>query len=127
MADEDMERPVTRRELKEELEKLEKRLEENLDEKLEVKLEEKLEKKLEEKLEEKLAPIHAVLLRLVAHAEQTNRRFDELEHRITVESKSAIEWGVAQVRAITDAYQDLPRRVTRLEAKVFPPRRTRRK
>ena len=37
------------------------------------------------------------------------------------------EWTASNIRALDDKYRDLPARVTRLEAKVFPPRRARRR
>jgi hypothetical protein len=96
----DMERPVTRRELKEELGTLEAKID-ALDAKLE-------------------AWGGALLARMDAMR-------TELVTEIARQSRAAMEWRRDQFRAVDDKYADLPGRVTRLERKVFPPKRARRR
>jgi hypothetical protein len=100
----DMERPVTRRELKEELGKLEEKIDAKID-------------ALDAKLE---AWGGALLARMDAMR-------TELVTEIARQSRAAMEWGGDQFRAVDDKYADLPGRVTRLERKVFPPKRARRR
>ena len=55
---------------------------------------------------------------------------DEMAEQRT-EMKRLLQAGIEQfqrsLRVFDDPYRDLPERVTRLEAKVFPPKRTRRR
>jgi hypothetical protein len=105
----DMERPVTRRELKEELGKLEARFDTKL---------ERLETRLDAKLDFKIDTWGGALL----------ARMDAMRAELIIEmarqTKAAMEWALEQFR---DRYADLPRRVARLEGTVFPPKRARRR
>lgn len=92
--DDDMDKPVTKRELHEALEIWGGALEARLDAKIDSKLD-------------------AMGARLSAElAQHTNRILDTM-YEVT--------------GAIDEKYSDLPARVTRLEAKVFPPKRQRRR
>jgi hypothetical protein len=92
--DDDMDKPVTKRELHEALEIWGGALEARLDAKIDSKLD-------------------AMGARLSAElAQHTNRILDTM-YEVT--------------GAIDETYSDLPARVTRLEAKVFPPKRQRRR
>jgi hypothetical protein len=129
----DMSTPVTRGELKAELEQFEIRLEQRLEDKLERKLEDKLEDKLERKLERKLEDKFDQKLglwggALMARIDGLERRFDVfegMEQRLLAElarhARAIQESMSAQISAIDEKYADLPPRVTRLEAEVFPP------
>jgi hypothetical protein len=113
----DMERPVTRRELKEELGKFEARLDAKLDAKLD-----RVEAKAEfARIDAKIEAWGGALLARM-DAMMIEMRADMARH-----TKAAMEWALEQFRAVDDKYADLPRRVTRLEGKVFPPRRARRR
>jgi arsenate reductase-like glutaredoxin family protein len=74
-----------------------------------------LEDRLAERLEDRLAERLAQTL--------GQRLSDEFARW----AKALDEMWRSQFRAVDDKYADLPPRVTRLEAKVFPPRRTRRR
>lgn len=114
MSDEtDMERPVTRRELKEELGKLDAKLDAKLD-----RVEAKAEfARLDAKIDAACGALLARMDQIVA----------EMRAEMTRQTKAAMEWALDQFRVVDDKYADLPRRVTRLEGKVFPPRRARRR
>lgn len=104
-SDDDMDKPVTKRELHEALEiwggALDARLEAKLDARLGA---------FEARVD---AKIDAVGARLSSElAQHTNRILEEV-HQI--------------IGAVDEKYRDLPPRVTRLEAKVFPPKRQRRR
>lgn len=114
----DMERPVTRRELNQQVD----RLDSNIDlTRRELKLE---ADRLDGKIDRLDAKIDAVCGALLA-------RMDAIVAEMRVEmgrqTKAAMEWALEQFRAVDDKYADLPRRVTRLEGKVFPPKRARRR
>lgn len=127
----DMSTPVTRGELREELAQLEIRLEQ--------KLEQKLDQKLDQKLTERLAHLAtktelelwggALLARIESGEQRTIERMEALEQRLLVElarhTKAISESLSTQITVIDDKYADLPPRVTRLETKVFAPRRRR--
>jgi hypothetical protein len=100
----DMERPVTRRELTEELGKF--------------------EGKVDAKLARLDAKIDAVCGALLS---RMDAMMSEMRAEMARQTKAAMEWALEQFRAVDDRYADLPRRVTRLEGKVFPPRRARRR
>jgi hypothetical protein len=115
--DDDMDKPVTKRELHEALEIWGGALEARIDAKLEAKLDAKLgafEARIDAKLDAKLdSKIEAMGARFSAElAQHTNRILDAV-YEIT--------------GAVDEKYSDLPARVTRLEAKVFPPKRQRRR
>jgi hypothetical protein len=96
-----MERPVTRRELTEELGKF--------------------EGKVDAKLARLDAKIDAVCGALLS---RMDAMMSEMRTEMARQTKAAMEWALEQFRAVDDA---LPRRVTRLEGKVFPPKRARRR
>lgn len=98
----DMDAPVTRRELHETLELWGGALEARLESRIVVSLER----------------------RIVALFEMFEARFmSELRSHV----QGALEDVRGRVSAIDDKYKDLPARVGRLEAKVFPPRKPRRR
>ena len=117
MSDEaDMERPVTRRELRDDLGKVEAKLDAKLD---------RVEAKAEfARLD---AKIDAVCGALLARMDAIIADMREMRVDMARQTKAAMEWALEQFRAVDDKYADLPRRVTRLEGKVFPPRRARRR
>jgi hypothetical protein len=124
----DMSTPVTRGELKAELEQFEIRLEQRLEDKLERKLEEKFDQKLGLWGGALMARIEAGEQRLAQRIDGLERRFDVfdgMEQRLLAElarhTRAIQESMSAQSSAIDEKYADLPRRVTRLEAEVFPP------
>jgi hypothetical protein len=94
-AEADMSTPVTRGELRDELEQLEARLDRKLDQKLET--------------------WGGALLARIASGEQ--RTLSELARHVQAIQESLS----TQVSAIDEKYEDLPRRVRRLEAAVFEP------
>jgi len=111
----DMSIPVTRGELREELAQLEVRLELRL---------EKLEQKLDQKLE---IWGGALLARIEAGERRQAEWAASFEQRLLTDlarhTKAAFEAMAMQVSAIDDKYAELPGRVSRLEATVFPPER----
>ena len=137
----DMSTPVTRGELREELgqfetrfdqklEKLETRidgkleqLEERIDgklEKLETRIDGKLEK-LEERIDGKLEKLET---RIDTWGGALVARIDASEQRVLTELaryvKAMQETLLVQVSVVDEQYKDLPGRVNRLEAAVFP-------
>jgi exonuclease VII large subunit len=108
--------PVTRGELRQELAKFEERFERKLEHKLEQKLDERFAE-FERKFDRKLELWGGALL----------DRIQRVEHNLHADIArftKAIQESLAQAITVVDEkYQDLPRRVGRLEGKVFPPRR----
>jgi len=107
----DMSIPVTRGELREELAQLEVRLE-----------------KLEQKLDQKLEIWGGALLTRIEAGERRQAEWAaSFEQRLLTDlarhTKAPFEAMAMQVSAIDDKYAELPGRVSRLEATVFPPRR----
>jgi hypothetical protein len=115
----DMSTPVTRGELKEELANFE------------LRLEQKLEQKLEEKFDQKLELWGGALLFRIAASErmiaELGQRMLASEQRILAELArhcGAMQESLSkQISVIDEKYSDLPRRVRRLESKVFAPKR----
>lgn len=119
----DMERPVTRRELKEDLGKVEAKLDAKLD-----RVEAKAEfARLDAGIARLDAKIEAWGGALLARMDGMNAEMAAMRADAARQTKAAMEWALAQFRAVDDKYADLPRRVTRLETKVFPPKRARRR
>jgi len=121
----DMSIPVTRGEFLEAFAQLEVRLE---------RLEQRLEQKFEQKLDHLATKVRVELEiwggALLARIEAGERRQPEwaasLEQRLLTDlarhTKAACEMMAMQISAIDDKYAELPGRVSRLEATVFPPR-----
>jgi len=119
----DMATPVTRGELRAEFEQFEIRLDQKLDQRLAP-----LATKAE--LEQRLAPLAtkaelelwggALLARLL-------ERIDGVEQRLLTElarhTRASYEEMSTQISIIDEKYTDLPPRVSRLETKVFAPKR----
>jgi hypothetical protein len=111
----DMSTPVTRGELKEELANFELRL----------------EQKLEQKFDQKLELWGGALLFRIAASErmiaELGQRMLASEQRILAELArhcGAMQESLSkQISVIDEKYSDLPRRVRRLEGKVFAPKR----
>lgn len=112
----DMEAPVTRRELHETLDlwggAFEQRMLERMDERFQV-FEHRF-RALEERVDR----------RIVALFEHFEARF-MTDMRAQV--RGALEDVTGRISAVDDKYGQLPARVTRLEAKVFPPKKPRRR
>jgi chaperonin cofactor prefoldin len=106
MNPDDMDAPVTRRELREELQQLEERLEQKLDQKLDQKLE-KLRVQLGDELKAHANAIH----------ESTRAQLAAID-----EKYSAIP---ARVTKLEECCEDLKPRIATLERKVFAPRKRR--
>ena len=114
-ADDAMEAPITRRELREELAEFEERFERKLDEKLEQKLDEKLEQKLEHKFVEfEQRIVQRLSMELAQHVNAVSEQL-RTEIRALGEPNKA---------SIPEELKTLPRRVEKLEERVFaPPKR----
>ena len=106
----DMTTPVTRGELREELAQLEQRLEQKLDQ------------KLEQKLDQKLAHF-ATKAELEIWGGALAARFTELSAELARHAQAIHEAATRQIAALDDKYSDLPKRMTRLEGRVFGRRR----
>lgn len=119
----DMTTPVTRGELREELAQLEIRLEQKLEEKLDQKLEQKLEEKLDRMLDQKLQQRLAHLATKADLEIWGGALLARIQTDLARHTKAIQEALSAQVSALDDKYTDLPRRVSRLEAAVFKPKR----
>jgi hypothetical protein len=104
----DMDAPVTRRELHETLELWGGALEARLEGRIVA-------------LEERFFGLEG---RVVALFESFEARFMT---QLRAQVQGALEDVRGQISAIDDKYKDLPARVGRLEAKVFPPRKSRRR
>lgn len=119
MSDEaDMERPVTRRELKEELGKFEGKVDAKLA---------RLDVKIDAVGGALLSRMDAMMREMRAEMAEMRAEMAEMRADAARQAKAAMEWALDQFRAVDDKYADLPRRVTRLEGKVFPPKRARRR
>jgi hypothetical protein len=113
----DMERPVTRRELKLEVDRIDGKID-------------RLDTKLDAVCGALLSRMDAMMRETAEmRAETAEMRAEMAEMRADAarQAKAAMEWALEQFRAVDDKYADLPRRVTRLEGKVFPPKRARRR
>lgn len=113
----EMERPVTYREFKHEITRIDERFD-------------GIDRVLERVVDRLVALEDRVTTGFRAMDERfraLDERFRAMNERITTEARAAIEWGVAQIRSHDDKHKDLPPRVAKLEAKVFPPKRARRR
>ena len=127
----DMSTPVTRGELRDELQQFKVRLDQSLDQ-LEQRLEQKLEQKLGQKLEQKLEMWGGALLARIDSnerrlAEQFREGIASSEQRLLAElarhTRAIQESMSTQISVVDEKYDDLPARVRRLEATVYPPER----
>jgi archaellum component FlaC len=103
-----MSTPVTRGELRDELAQLEDRIERKFDDKL---------GHLERKFDNKLDLWGGALLARITESE--NRMVNELKRH----AQALFEAMTKQISVIDEKYNDLPARVSRLEAAVFEPER----
>jgi DNA anti-recombination protein RmuC len=110
----DMSTPVTRGELREEIAQLEARLDQKLDH-LETRLDQKLDH-----LETRLKQTFATKADLEIWGGALLERLSTELARHTGASQEAMS---TQISIVDEQYADLPARVTRLEATVFPPNR----
>lgn len=106
--EDDMDHPVTRRELREELARYATRDE------------------LREELARALTD-YPKRQDLEAWAGALNAKIDALSGELAQHANRILESTREMVGVIDEKYNDLPRRVTALEAKVFPPKRQRRR
>lgn len=104
----DMSTPVTRGELRDELAQLENRIERKFDDKL---------GHLERKFDDKLDLWGGALLARITESEK--RMINELARH----AQALFEAMTQQISIIDEKYNDIPARVTRLEAAVFEPER----
>ena len=100
----EMSSPVTRAELREELASLEQRFDKKLD-----------------------LWGGALLHRMNAEISTLRAEMSTMGSALRREIQGAFEDFHQAIRNLNEPYQDLPGRVTKLEAKVFPPKRTRRR
>jgi hypothetical protein len=115
----DMSTPVTRGELRDELAQLEDRIERKFDDKL-GHLERRFGDKLghlERKFDDKLDLWGGALLARITESE--NRVINELARH----AQALFEAMTTQISVIDEKYNDIPARVSRLEAAVFEPER----
>ena len=115
-SNDDMDKPVTKRELYEALEVWGGALEARADAKLGV-LEARLETKLETKLD----------LKLDAFRDEVRVQLKHLSVELAQHANRIIDTMKEMVGVVDEKYNDLPGRVAVLEAKVLPPRRQRRR
>ncbi len=115
--EDDMEAPVTRRELREEFAKFEERFERKLDEKLDEKLEQKFTREFtvfRREIDDKLAEVNRTLSVELARHVNAVAELLRTEIRALGENKPTL----------TEVLETLPRRVEKLEERVFaPPKR----
>ena len=118
----DMTIPVTRGELREELGQLEQRFDQKL-ERLEQRLDERFDK-FEQRLKRELMQEFATKRELELWGGALLAHIDRVEHRLSAElarHAGAIQESMSALFAARDEqYADLPGRVSRLEAAVFP-------
>ena len=128
----DMTTPVTRGELREELQHFEQKLDQKFDQKLALMA---TKAELEIWGGALLARIESGDQRLLARIESGEQRLlermDGIEQRLLTELarhiRASHEAIAVQISTIDDKYADLPARVSQLEVKVFPPRRSSRR
>jgi hypothetical protein len=133
--EDDMDKPVTRRELREELADYPKRQElETWGGALNAKIDataSRLDAKIEalgSRLDAKIDALrHDMTARFDASSREMAATFDALSLELARHANRILDSTREMVGVIDEKYNDLPRRVTTLEAKVFPPKRQRRR